>query len=312
MVGLFDASKVLVVAGKGGVGKTTVGATIGLAAARRGLDVLLVELEGRSHLGAAFGQPHLAYDDTELDRWSGGGRLRARQLTPNDALRDYLDTGGLHRLTSRLARSGAVEVVTAAAPGIRDLLVLGKIRQLEQRGEADLIVVDAPASGHALAFLMAPLGLARAVPSGPVRHQADLVLELFADEHRCQVVLVTWPEEGPVNEVVETAYSLEDQVGIRLGPVVVNGCWSAVPGLEQAVETRQRNGGTSGGNGDAEAAGRFRLARVEAQTAQIERLARELPLPQIRLPFQFSPRLERTDLEALADALTNELSAVAR
>ena len=86
-----------------------------------------------------------------------------------------------------------------------------------------MIVVDGPAAGHAITFLTAAAGLADAVSCGPVRAQADDVLELLHDPERCQVVLVTLPETTPVNEVVETAYALEDEVGVQLGPVVVNG-----------------------------------------------------------------------------------------
>jgi Mrp family chromosome partitioning ATPase len=301
----FASSRVLIVAGKGGVGKTTVGASLGVAASQLGLDVLLVELEGSSTLGRAFGQARLGYLDTELERTPTGGRLRARQLTADEALRDYLHSGGLNRITGRLARTGAMELVTAAAPGLRDLVVLGKIRQLEQAAEADLIIIDAPASGHALGFLMAPFGLARTATAGPVRHQAELVLELFNDEQRCQVVLVTVPEDGPVNEVVESGFALEDRVGVRLGPVVVNGCWPGVAGLDEALAARRSTGGPrSAADLLAERAAQFRLERVAAQTEQRQRLRAELPLPQVSLPFLFAPSMGRPELNQLALALS--------
>ncbi|MEZ5407631.1 MAG: ArsA-related P-loop ATPase [Acidimicrobiales bacterium] len=297
----FASSRVLIVAGKGGVGKTTVGASVGVAAARSGLDVLLVELEGASRLGRAFGAGPLGYADSELERFHGGGRLRARHLTAREAMREYLDAGGMNRITGRLPRTGLVDLVTSAAPGLADLVLLGKIRQLEQKGEADLIVVDAPASGHAVGFLMAPRGLARTAASGPVRHQADLALELLADEARCRVALVTLPEEGPVSEVIETGFTLEDEVGVRLGPLVLNGCWAPIDGLSDAVEQAPARG--RGAAAGAVAAARFRLERLEAQTEQIARLARELPLPQVRLPFLFTPGVDRPGLDRLATAL---------
>lgn len=283
------------------MGKTTVGASVGVAAARSGLDVLLVELEGDSRLGRPFGAGPLGYAATELERFDGGGRLRARHLTAREAMREYLDAGGINRITGRLPRTGLVDLVTSAAPGLGDLVLLGKIRQLEQKGEADLIVVDAPASGHAVGLLMAPQGLARTAASGPVRHQADLALELLADEARCQVVLVTLPEEGPVSEVIETGFTLEDEVGVRLGPVVVNGCWAAVDGLAEAADrapARPRGAGAA-----SVAAARFRLERLAAQTGQTARLAKELPLPQVRLPFLFTPGVDRAGLDELAAAL---------
>lgn len=300
-VDLFASSRVLIVAGKGGVGKTTVGATLGVAAAQAGSDVLLVELEGHSNLGSPFGLDELPYETATLDRIEDGGAIHGRQITPDRALQEYLETSGLSRISNRLARSSAVEVIATAAPGIRDLLALGKIRQLEQRAEHDLIIVDAPAAGHAVTFLQAPLGLSESASSGPVRNQADLVLEMFGDETRCQVILVTVPEEAPVTEVVETAYSLEDHIGIQLGPLVVNGRWSDIDGLENAVERR-------GDVGEAESAGRYRLDRIESQRSEIERLAGELPLPQVELPFLFTTAIGRTEIDLLAGALTEQLT----
>ena len=264
--------------------------------------MLLVELEGHSNLAAPFGVSTLSYNDLVVGELEGGGRLRARQINPDDALVEYLDRAGLGPIT-RLARRGVVEVVAAAAPGIRDLVALGKIRQLEQRADAELIVVDAPAAGHAMTFLQAPLGLARSSPSGPVRRQADLVLEMFADERRCRVLLVTLPEEMPVTETIETAYQLEDRVGIRLGPVVINSRWPSIEGLDEALAA------APGGNEPTvtERAASYRLSHLSSQAAEVERLGRELPLRQIELPFLFSTAIDRRHLDTLADAVVAQL-----
>src|SRR5204863_1167924 len=124
-----------------------------------------------------------------------------------------------------LAKSGLVDVVSTAAPGIKDILILGKVKQLEQTRAADLIILDAPAAGHALSFLMSARSLVDIVRSGVVRTQAEGVLEMLTTASRCQVLLVTIPEETPVNEVLETAEALRDKVGMALGPVVVNGLY---------------------------------------------------------------------------------------
>ena len=100
--------------------------------------------------------------------------------------------------------------------------MLGKVKALERAEAADLILIDAPAAGHAIQFLLSPAGLLDAVRVGPVRAQAEDVIELLSDPARCRVLLVTLPEETPVNELVDTAYALEDRVGVKLGPVVVN------------------------------------------------------------------------------------------
>src|SRR4029079_18489106 len=139
-----------------------------------------------------------------------------------DALDDYLREHGFGRIATRLSKTGVIDVVGTAAPGIDDIVVLGKIKQLERSGEYDLIVVDGPAAGHAITFLTAASGLADSVTGGPIRTQADEVLEMMHDPARCQVVLVALPEATPVNEVIETAYALEDEVGVQLGPIVLN------------------------------------------------------------------------------------------
>ena len=128
-------------------------------------------------------------------------------------LAEYLRDHGLRRVAKRLATSGVIEVVATAAPGIDDIVVLGKIKQLEQSGNYDLIVVDGPAAGHAITFLMAPANLLKLVRGGPIRSQAADVAELLADPARSQVILVTLPETTPVNEVIETADALVDVPG---------------------------------------------------------------------------------------------------
>ncbi len=217
------ASRVVIVAGKGGVGKTTVTAALATAAARTGMSVLIVEVEGKSGLAACFGGAPLTYEEAELRPG-----LRARTLTPDDALLEYLDDHGMRRISRRLSRSGALDVVATAVPGMRDILVLGKVKQLERSGTADLIVLDAPAAGHAVSFLMSARGLVDAVKLGPIQKQAAEVVELLSDPARCRVVLVTLPEETPVNELVDTAYAVEDRAGVALGPIVVNGCMPTV------------------------------------------------------------------------------------
>src|SRR5580704_6000942 len=235
-------SRVLIVAGKGGVGKTTMVAALAHLAARAGLSVLVVELEGRQGVAAAFGSGDpLDYTGSVLkaagvesiDEADAGsttaippGTVRARTITPDDALLEYLADHGLRRVSKRLMSSGIVDLVAGAIPGIRDILVLGKVKQIERNRLADVVLVDAPATGHTLTFLSSASGLLDAARGGPIRSQAADVVELLSDPTRCQVVLVTLPEEMPVNEVVDAAFALEDRVGVALGPIIVNGCYS--------------------------------------------------------------------------------------
>jgi len=302
-----SASRVVIVAGKGGVGKTTVTAALATTAARAGASVLIVEVEGKSGLASALGAPPLTYEEQTVSE-----RLRARTLTPDEALLEYLEDHGLRRISRRLLRSGALDVVATAVPGMRDILVLGKVKALEQAQAADLIVIDAPAAGHAVQFLLSPRGLLDAVRMGPVRAQAEDVIALLSDPARCRVLLVTLPEETPVNELVDTAYALEDRVGVKLGPVVVN----AVP---SALDV---DGRAAGADADAlgvalapaevtalDAAASFRQERRALALAQAARLAGRLPLPQLTLPFVFG-EIGPGEVGGLADALTAGIGAL--
>ena len=269
-----------------------------------------MEVEGKSGIGNLFGRPAFGYDEVVLH--PGGGTegaadVRARMLTPDDALIEYLEEHGLHRVTRRLLSSGALDVVATAAPGIRDILVLGKVKQLERSGTADLIVLDAPAAGHAITFLRSARGLVDAARVGPINTQAAEVLEMLTDPARCQVVLVTLPEETPVNELVDTAYSLEDEVGVSLGPVVVNGLYPDIPGLDlDPTELAASARGLAVDEREVAAmaaAARFRIDRSHLQAEQVGRLGSALPLPQLALPFLFSSDLGPPELDRLADEI---------
>ncbi len=304
-------------AGKGGVGKTTVSAAVARAAALAGLATLIVEVEGKSGLATLFGQPPFDYEEVVLS--PGGGPdgasdVRARTLTPDDALVEYLQDHGMNRVSKRLLQSGALDMVATAAPGIKDILILGKVKSIEcETGprRPDLIVLDAPAAGHAISFLRSPRGLLDAVSVGPINAQARDVLDMLTDPARCQVMLVTLPEETPVNELIETAYSLEDKVGVSLGPVVVNGLYPEVDGLQSSPEAATAQAGTSlrpGESRSLQAAADFRNHRLGLQRAQVARLAERLPLPQLRLPYLFDAEIGPPQLSLLAQALLDGIS----
>lgn len=308
-----STSRVIIVAGKGGVGKTTVTATLAVAAARAGLSVLIVEVEGKSGLASMFDRPPLSYDEVELEKG-----ISARTLTPDTALVDYLVGHGMKRISKRLASSGALEVVATAVPGMRDILVLGKVRAIEEAANRpDLVVIDAPAAGHAVRFLMSPRGLLDAVKVGPVHKQAADVVAMLSDPARCQVMLVTIPEETPVNELVDTAYAIEDRVGVALGPVVVNGWYETLPpGAGSSVEAVQRDATvldrfvSEREAADLVRAAAFRAERHAIQEEQADRLASLLPLPQLRLPFVFTGEIHRAEVDLLAASLTAAIGSL--
>ncbi|HLY84411.1 MAG TPA: ArsA-related P-loop ATPase [Acidimicrobiales bacterium] len=313
-------ARLLIVAGKGGVGKTTVSAALARTAALAGLTTLIVEVEGKSGLGTAFGHGHdLTYQETVLapaGEPKGAGEVRARTLTPDDALLEYLEDHGMRRISKRLASSGALDVVATAAPGIKDILVLGKVKQLERAsasglvGAPDFLILDTPAAGHAVTFLMSAHGLLDAVTVGPIRSQAAEVIELLSDARRCQVILVTLPEETPVNEVVETAFQLEDRVGVHLAPVVVNGLYPVLEHLDADPMAAAGAAGVRLTSAEADAlrdAAAFRRHRQDLQETQLHRLADALPLAQIHLPFLFTTEPGPVELDLLATALAGEI-----
>ena len=324
-------SHVLIVAGKGGVGKTTLVAALARMAADAGLSVLVVELEGRPGVTDAFGHVDpLGHDRAVLDAAGAEavdgdadpgddadpvakGSVQARMITPDHALTEYFDDHGLRRISRRLTHSGIFDVVAGAIPGIQDVLVLGKIKQLERAGIADLILVDAPATGHAMTFLTSASGLVDAARGGPVKAQAADVVELLTDPERCQVALVTLPEEMPVNEVIDAAYQLEDRVGVSLGPVIVNACYPTVEGLEVPAAVAAGAAGVTLAPDLAaalDAASEFRRTRQELQRQQIDRLAHDLPLPRLQVPFVFSESIGPDQLQVLADALAAGVAAL--
>jgi anion-transporting ArsA/GET3 family ATPase len=278
----LTATNLVIVAGKGGVGKTTVTAVLARAAADAGRRVLMVELDGKPTLA------ELAPD------------LEVVHLSAAELLEEYLFEHGFKRIAKRLASTGVIDVIGTAAPGIDDLVVLGKIKQLERSGKWDLIVVDGPAAGHAITFLTAAPGLLDAVRGGPVRDQAVEVQELLGDRDRCQVVLVTLPETTPVNELIETSYAIEERVGIRLAPFVVN---RVDPRTELPDPATVSFGRARTQIDDATGAATFRRDRVAVQRAEIDRLAAAVPIRQVHLPARPTASLSAEDVRALAERL---------
>ena len=289
----LTATNVVIVAGKGGVGKTTVTAVIARAASRDGRRVLVVELDGKPTLDQLLGR----------EAQNGPGSIEVVHISAADALDEYLRDHGFARIAKRLNKTGVIDMVGTAAPGIDDVVVLGKVKSFERSQDFDLIVVDGPAAGHAITFLTSATGLANAVRSGPVRTQSDEVIELLTDVERCQVVLVALPETTPVNEVVETAFALEDDVGIQLGPIVINGVDTGVPLPSVKTAAAAWQDLDAGAAAVLAEAAAFRRSRRAMERTEIERLSAELPLEQITLPAQLVAGLTATDIDRLTDHL---------
>ena len=328
---LFSAARVLIVTGKGGTGKTTVSGVLANLAAREGLRAMVFQIgapgaryePGTVQLARLFGSDEvLGYEASVLVANAAGGSVHARAVTPDTALVEYLHLHGMRRLSRRLVSSGALDVVATAVPGMPDMLVLGKLKQMERAAAAgqpeapDVILLDAPAAGHAVRFLQSPRGLLEAAGGGPVRAQAEEVVQMLSDPQRCRVVLVTTPEETPVSETVETAQLLERRAGVSLLAVVVNGRLPvlSLPSEPEVagLDALTRAAGVRLGRQQLEglvAAARLRLERQEVQAAQVVRLGRELALPQLELPFCFDADLRPQQLATLTDALSTAVAA---
>jgi len=309
-----NAAKVHILIGKGGVGKTTTTAAFATACAAQGLRVLIITLENRPDLATSFGRDEpLSYEEVHLLDHRTGGSVHARVITPDDALVEYLNDHGFLRLTRRLISTGLLDVIAGSIPGLRDVLILGKIKQIAADNIADVIVVDAPATGHAMTFLTSAAGLMDVARSGPVRAQAASVVEMLTDPSRCRVLLVTLAEELPVSEAIEAAFLVEDKAGVSLGPVIVNQVDVAAPTLQRSSLDLALAQGVKLEADLARAldtAAGFQLQRASIASEQLDRLRRELPLPVIELPRILSPEIGSDEREFLAHLLTEEFDAL--
>jgi anion-transporting ArsA/GET3 family ATPase len=317
----FFEPKILIVSGKGGVGKTTVSAALALAAARRGRKVCVAEVDRKGTLARLFGGGDPGYDPVELTSGVWGVGIR-----PEDALREYLDVQyHIKRISKVFTSTHFVDYVTTAAPGLKDILVLGKVWLLENDRSGpphnfDTIIVDAPAAGHMLTFLSAPIGLSDAVRTGPIRRQSDWLIEMLQDPGRTRVHLVTLPEEIPVSETVETATALRERVGVTAGALFANGIYSELftraelKAVHDLIESNDvtalfdaaESVGLRLDEEDVDALLRyaqFLNSRRIIQGRHLRSLRKAIEEPVVELPFLFSAGLALPDVETLADTI---------
>ncbi|MFN2615056.1 MAG: ArsA family ATPase [Actinomycetota bacterium] len=314
MAPTLTSARVAVVSGKGGVGKTTVAAALAVAAARTGKQVLLAEIEDRRALAPMFGIPEVGYVERAL-----GPNLAGIEVEADDALVEYLQHFyGIPRLSRALVKSKVVDFATNTAPGLRDILLIGKIKESEQRRPRgvyayDLIVIDAPPTGRLPRFLDAPRAVAALVRSGPIKRQAEGVLDMVRDPKRLQVILVTQPEEMPARETAEAVETL-GKMDIALGPIVINGVWKEMRALGKDPYASLRAAAADAGLGLGEEAikaladvSSVHARRARNQRKVITELKREVDLPQVTLPFLFNERMARPELDVLATQLEGAL-----
>ena len=309
--------RLLLVTGKGGVGKSTAAAALALAAARSGRRTCLVEVEARQTMSRLFETQ--AWDFTEREFRPG---LWGLSIDPEASLLEYLDMFyGAKRISKLVVGSTAVEFATTAAPGIKDVLLIGKVYELEKRRGADgrhvydLIVVDAPPTGRIVRFLRAPEATTALVNVGPIQRQAQGILELMTDPARCHVQLVTLLEEMPVTETIESIAALEE-LGVTLGPIIVNrvipeafddGAAGALTKLRPAeLRRRLERVGVqidSAGAAQLHVLGTAHLERLALQDRMRAELATRSVLPTIELPAIASDEFRGDEISTLADVV---------
>ncbi len=301
--------------GKGGVGKTTVAAALGLLAAGEGRRTLLVEFGAQSRHAEMFGRPEpAAGEQAPLAE-----RLSALSIDPDRALLEWVQAIG-GRVSGRvLASSGTFQYFAAAAPGAREIVSMVKVWRLAggregrtPRGGHDLVILDAPATGHALGMLRSPETFGRIARVGPIVRDTGHVAELLADPARTGYVAVALGTEMAVTETLELQDGLEDAVGRDLDAVVANGLLPrrfSAPEME-AIEklTSGRNGASGPGTAAAAArAAREVHRRAAFQHGQVTRLRRR-GFEVIPVPFLWRPELDVDALETVADRLAQRLA----
>ncbi len=298
---LFDHS-LIVVTGKGGVGKSTVAAALGLAASSRGLRTIVVEVAAREDVSRALASNMAGvYAEQALS-----DRLHHISIDPQRAMEEYLRRQlPLRALAPLLSRSRIFTTLTAAAPGMRELLTMGKVWELAQRERRtrdaepyDLVVLDAPSTGHGLAMLQAPRTFATVARVGPVARQGRAVASFLGDPRRTAVLAVSTAEEMPVTETLQLRPPLREHLGLDLSLVVVNAVvphrFSAGDELTLAAAPRSA----------ARHAAGFAATWARRQHAQVARLRQGLQgVALVTLPFVFRSALDRAALELLAREL---------
>jgi anion-transporting ArsA/GET3 family ATPase len=306
---VFDRA-LLVVSGKGGVGKSTLAAALGLLAAERGLRTIVVEVGEQSRLRTLLGVGESELGaETELQ-----GNLWSLSVDPDRALMEWLQSLG-GRVSGRvLASSSTFQYFAAAAPGARELVSMVKVRELTQgkrwrgRGRGyDLVVLDAPATGHALGMLDSPRTFGAIARIGPIAGQAERLQQLLQDPERSDYIAVAHASELAVTETLELQRRLGEQLGRELAAVVVNG---TLPQRFNPAELR-RLSALSARRGQATvlaaaAAANAVSERARAQHNQVARLRRR-GFAVVGVPFQFSDELDLAGVRRIAEHLRRKL-----
>jgi anion-transporting ArsA/GET3 family ATPase len=284
--------RLVFVTGKGGVGKTTVAACLARVAAARGKRVIVCEV---------------AAEETQHDEVEIAPGIHSIAVDPEQAMREYLSDQVGGALSKVMTSSRVFTYLAAAAPGLRELLMMGKVwdlAQLDQRrtGETpyDLVILDAPATGHALGMLRTPRTFRDVARVGPVSRQAGRIDAFLTNPELTGIVAVAAPEEMPVNETIEFIAALDEEMSVKPDSVVVNGVY---PERFQDAEAEAIE--AVGVDAPQLRAAITTYRRARHHRNQVRRLRRRAPA--ITLPFLFEAELDESSLDALAGVLEKRL-----
>jgi anion-transporting ArsA/GET3 family ATPase len=299
--------RLLFITGKGGVGKSTVAAALGMAAARRGRRTIVAEVSYQDRIARAFHGEDSHFTEVEL-----ADGLWTISIDPRHALEEYLRIQiRVKPMADLLSGSRMFQYFAVATPGLSELVTMGKVWELAQAerrtkgGERyDLVIVDAPATGHGVGMLSSPRTFATIARVGPIANQGRAIHDMVTDARRTGVVCVALPEEMPVNETLMLRDLLRGELGMTLDRVVVNGLYPErfeprdASALAEALDTA--------GTPLQRLALRAALsehARAKGQREQVARLEEATGREPAKLPFMFEPELGPPEFEALSREL---------
>ena len=293
--------RLVVVTGKGGVGKTTVAAALGLGAARAGKRTIVCEVAEQERLPTLFGETPAGHEEHEL-----APGLFGISIDPERAKLEWLQyqlkSGALAGL---LGHSRIFQYLTAAAPGLTELVTIGKVWELAQlqrktakASPYDLVIVDAPATGHGVAMLRAPRTFSDVARVGPIHRQAGIIDRFLSDPASTGVLTVALPEEMPVNETLDLGQRLREEMRMGIDRIVVN---QVLPERFTSAEAARLE--SVDGDSPAIRAALTEYRRARVQRSQLRRLRRAADAPVATLPFLFAPAIGREQIETLAAKL---------
>src|SRR5256884_6012792 len=308
----WDGVRLHVVTGKGGTGKTTVAAALALALAGGGRRVLLLEVEGRQGIAPLFGTGPLPYEERRIAAVRGGGEVRALAFDAEEALLEYLDLFYKLGMAGRaLQKFGAIDFATTIAPGMRDVLLTGKVKESTTRAENghrvyDAVVLDAPPTGRIGRFLNVTAETARLAKVGPIKTQSEGVAA-FLRSPMTAVHVVTLLEEMPVQETADALAELT-ALEISVGKIIVNGVQPPLLAAGKVARPELRRAlAATGLPADRDTvAGLYTEAQAYLTRRKVEeRLRAELAglhRPLVELPY-LAGGVDRAGLDQLAAAL---------